>query len=123
MANTTTSAVFKLASSQCRRIIDVDVERAGKWPEIPKPKDTYVDGKLQGTLLTHWTEAHPPTLSADGVTPVYRITAHYVYAMNRPPTTEEKFRVGVAPHTNFQKDGDEVKFDPAEAYGNEELEP
>lgn len=118
-----TSKVFNLARAQCRRIIDVDVERAGKWPEIPPAKLTFTDEKLRGTLLKHWTEAHPPSLTADGVTPLYRLTAHYVYAMNRPPKESEKYRIGVAPQTVFAKTDDAVKFDPTQAYANPELEP
>ena len=118
-----TSIVFRLASGQCQRIIDSDVERAGTWPEIPPAKDTFTDGTLRGTLLRHWVDSHPPTLTADGVTPLYRLTAHYVYAMNRPPTIGESYRVGVAPQTKFQKTGPEVQFDPAVAYANQELEP
>lgn len=123
MATGNNSHIFDLSKPQCRRIIDVDVERAGDWPQIPKPEDSYTDGGLKGTLIKYWIEPHPPTLSPDGVTRVYRITAHYVYAMNRPPTAEEEFRVGVAPHTRYLRDGNEVKFKPDIAYGNPELHP
>lgn len=123
MPTQASSAFFKLGRPQCRRIIDVDIERAGELPEIPPPKETYTDGDLKGTLLEFSVDTHPPTLSADGVTPLYRLTAHYVYGMNRAPTEEEKFRLGVAPQTMFKRDDDEVKFDPKVAYGNKELEP
>jgi hypothetical protein len=118
-----TSKFFRLASGQCRRIIDSDVERAGIWPEAPPAKDAFTDGTLRGMLLRHSVESHPPTLTADGVTPLYRLTIHYEYGMNRPPTLDETYHVGVAPQTRFQKDGPEVKFDPAIAYGNRELDP
>jgi len=123
MSDKDTSIVFRLAGGQCRRIIDVDVERAGAWPEIPPPVDSYIDGELQGTLLKHWLEPHPPSLTVDGMTLIYRITAHYVYAMNRPPTLNEQFRIGVAPQTSVKKDDPESQFNPAMAYGNEELRP
>ena len=118
-----TTIVFRLGGGQCRRIIDVDIERAGAWPEVPPPVDSYEDGELRGTLLKHWIEPHAPSLTVNGMTLIYRVTAHYVYAMNRPPTLQEKLRVGVAPHTSIKQADPESHFDPTHAYGNEELRP
>ncbi|MEA3225526.1 MAG: hypothetical protein U9Q07_06210, partial [Planctomycetota bacterium] len=81
------------------------------------------DGKLRGTLLKHRTEANPPTLTADGVTKLYRLTVHYVYAMNRPPKDNEKYRIGIAPQTKYKQTDADGKFDPSQAYANEELNP
>lgn len=118
-----TSRVFRLAPAQCVRTITVDVERAGMWPEIPPPDATYTDGELEGTLLRHWKEPHPPSLTADGRTRLYRITAHYVYAMNRAPLMTESFRVGVAPQTKYKKTDDVVRFTPEIVYANKDLGP
>jgi len=106
-----TCEVFRLAPAQFRRVLEVDVERAGVWPEIPDAADTYQDGTLKGWLLEHWNEAHPPSLSADGVTSIFRLTAFYKYALNRPPTKKETLRVGAAPHTKFT--ADDNLLDPA----------
>jgi len=111
-ATAPTSKVFRLAPPQCRRVIEMDIERATKQPEIITPVDTYTDGDLTGTLLRHWLEPHPPTLSADGRTKLYRVTAYYVYALNRPPTLQEQFHLAVSPYTKYEKDDDEVQFDP-----------
>lgn len=118
-----TCRVFRVGAPQCRRQIDIDVERAGIWPEIVRPLDDYDDVDLHGTLLRHWIEAHPPSLTADGVTRLYRLTAHYVYALNRPPKQDEQFRVGVMPHTKYGRTDPEVQFDPDQAYANEDMEP
>jgi hypothetical protein len=110
--NPPTCQCFQVGQPQGRRVIELDFERAGTWPDVIPPLDSYTDGGLQGLLLRHWIEPHPPSLAADGVTAIYRITAYYVYALNRPPTLEEGFRVGVAPQTRFAKDDDQAKFNP-----------
>lgn len=122
---TDTSKVFRIGKTQARREIQYDAERIGQWPQLPPPVDSYEDceegqeghpDNLKGRLLRHWVEPHPPTLAADGVTRIYRTTAYYLYALNRPPTLEESVRVGVAPQTNLAKNDDAAKFDPAEAF-------
>jgi hypothetical protein len=121
-----TSKIFTLGGGQSQRIIDVDVERAGALPELPAPLDSYTDGEGNGitaTLLRHWTDMHPPTLSADGITPIFRLTAHYVYGLSRPPQIGEELRMGVAPQTAFQRNDEEAKFQPSVVYGNQELDP
>jgi hypothetical protein len=110
---TTTTRCFRLALPQCRRIIELDIERVGEWPQIIPPDDSYADDNLYGLLLRHWLEPHPPTLAADGKTKIYRVTAFYLYALNRPPTTSESFRVGVAPQTKYTKDDAEGRFYPS----------
>jgi len=117
------SCVFKLGQSQCRRLIDYDAERAGTWPEVVEPKDEFTDEQLHGTLLRHWTENFPPSVTVDGVTRIYRVATHLEYAMDRPPTTTEKYRIGVAPQTKYSQDADEVKFDPDIVYRRQDLNP
>lgn len=107
-----TCNVFRLALPQCRRVLEIDLERVGAWPNIPPPEDYYEDGALKGRLLRNWIEPHPPSLAADGISYVYRITAYYLYALSRPPTLQEGFRVGVAPQTKLTKDSDQAKFSP-----------
>jgi len=117
-----TCQVFQIGLPQGRREIEYDAERIGQWPQLPAPADYYEDGALKGRLLRHWVEPHPPTLAADGITRIYRVTAHYIYALNRPPLLSESLRVGVAPQTNLAKDSDEAKFNTQNAY-NENLGP
>jgi len=124
-----TSQVFQLALGQCHRTIDVDLERAGAWPEVVRPEKTYTDNvshpgnPLKGRLLRSSVESYPPTLSPDGVTRIYRVTAHHVYAMNRPPTMTERYQIGVQPQTKFKKTDDEVVFDTALVFTNKDLGP
>lgn len=96
-----TARTVKLSGGACKRIIKVDCERLGKVPLIPSPMEDYRDGKLIGRLLRYWVEAHPPTVSPTGDKKVFRLTAYYVYAMNRPPKPDEKVRTGVMPFTSF----------------------
>jgi hypothetical protein len=109
-----TAVVFQLGARQCRREVRVDFERLGKPPEIPKAKDTYEekDGGLKGTLLRHFTEVHPGVLTKDGGKKIYRTTAYYTYALNRPPTEGERLRVGVQPFTKMEVDDDDERLDP-----------
>lgn len=114
-----TCQVFRIGLSQGRREIEYDAERVGQWPQLPSPEDYYEDGNLKGRLLRHWVEPHPPCLAADGVSYVYRVTAHYLYALNRPPSLSESVHVGVAPQTKLTKDSAEAKFNPQNAYNGD----
>jgi hypothetical protein len=103
-----TSFVTRLARPQCRREIKVEAERVGdkkdekkRWPPMPKPLDSYTDGKLKGTLLKHHVTLLPPSLSADGEQQIYRAIGYYLYAMNRPPRGDEAIQVGVLPFTSL----------------------
>jgi hypothetical protein len=100
----THTAVFDLARPQGRREVRVDFERAGTWPEIPEPEDTYTDGEIVGTLIRSWDRALPPTLSADKVQKIYRIEAYYLYALNRPVEKDEATRIGILPQANMTQD-------------------
>ncbi len=109
-----TSVVFTLGGRQCRREIRVDVESVGAWPEIPQPKDEYTDGTLKGTRLKFWHRLHVPILTVDGRSKLYRITAYYLYAMNRAPLDSEKLNVGVLPYTSLKLEDEQ--YDPSESY-------
>ena len=115
-----TCVITRLGQGIARRIIRIEAERAGSWPQLPKPVDTYQDGTLKGTLLSHKLRAHPPTLTADGETSVYRLSAETVYALNRPPRPDETLRVGVLPTHTFSQEAN--AFNAEEAY-SEELGP
>jgi hypothetical protein len=115
-----TSVVFTLGGRQGRREIRVDAESAGGWPQIPSPVDEYTDGTLKGTRLKFWHRLHVPILTVDGRDKMYRITAYYLYAMNRAPLDSETLNVGVLPYTSLTL-ADE-KFAPSESY-SEQLGP
>lgn len=104
-ANSDTAAYATLSGGLCRRIIKVDCERVGKQPQIPVPIDSYDDpnGMLKGRLLEHWVEGSPPTLAPTGDKKIFRVTAYYVYGMNRPPAQDTKLAMGVLPFTSFAK--------------------
>ncbi len=101
-----TSVILGLAGGQCQRIIRIEAERMGQWPEIPEPVDEYTDGdgSLRGTLLEYWDRPMPPTVSVDASTPIYKIEAFYRYAMNRPPRKDEATRVGQLAFTAITQD-------------------
>ena len=109
-----TSAVITLSKGQARREIVYDAERMGVWPEMPTPANTYTDGTLKATLLKHSQKLHPPILGTDGKKRVFRIRAHYLYALNRPPREDERLRVGVLPFTNLARA--DTEFQPSLSY-------
>ena len=105
-----TSVVFTLGGRQCRREIRVDGERMNEWPEIPKPLDSYEEGGMTGFRLSFFHRCHAPILTVDGKAKLFRITAYYVYAMNRPPLTSEKLSTGVLPFTSMEMK--DTQYDP-----------
>jgi hypothetical protein len=96
-----TSVVLTLGAPQGQRVIRIDAERVGAWPELPEPLDTYTDGGLRGALLNHKLTPHAPTLAPDGATKIYRVTGTYVYALNRPPRVGETPALGGVPFANL----------------------
>lgn len=96
--NDDTSVALGLGAPMAQRVITVDAERVGAWPELPVPVDSYRDGGLRGVLLDHDLEPHAVTLAPDGSTKVYRVTARYVYALNRPPRVGETPALGSVPY-------------------------
>ncbi len=108
-----TSVVFTLGSRQCRREIRVDAERLNDWPQIPEPKETYTDGNLKGARLRFFHRNHPPTLTADGRSKLFRITAYYLYALNRPPLDTEELTIGALPFTSLKASDEKFKLKDA----------
>jgi len=106
-----TSVTMGLAATQCRREIRVEAERIGKWPGLPAPLDSYTDGDLKGKLLKHWDRYLPPVLTPDGRKKVYKVEAYYLYALNRPPRTDEATRVGVLQFTNASQSDNAITRD------------
>lgn len=92
-----TSTVFSLAAPIYRRVINVEAERVGGWPQMPEAKQTYSDGDLNGTLLDHSLVMVTPTVAPDAQKRIYRILGEYIYAMDRPPTPDELINAGTLP--------------------------
>ncbi len=99
-----TSVVATLCRPQTVRTIALTASRIGKPPEIPEPVDSYVDGKITGTLLKHWIKPIPRKVTVEGKQSVYEIEAFYQYALSRPPLKTEKINVGI---TAYLKDEQE----------------
>jgi len=92
-----TATIVQVAGSLFRRVIRVEAERAGAWPQLPMPAPYYRDGTLSGTLLSHSVVMVTPGVSPDAAKRTYKLLGEYVYALNRPPTLQEKLRNGKIP--------------------------
>lgn len=96
-----TSVFATLAAPQYRREVHYDSERIGQDPEIVSMPDTYTDGDgINATLLQAWDRALPPTLTANKKQTVHRIEGFRLYALDRPPQSGEKVKVGVLATVN-----------------------
>ncbi len=116
-----TAVVYALSKPIYRRILTVEAERVGAWPEMPWPEESYTDGKMHGTLLHHRTIQAVPGVSPDASKRTFRITGEYVYAVNRPPSIGEKNRVGSIPF--LRADQGDNQPNPIDIYSNQDLRP
>jgi hypothetical protein len=105
---------ISLAPAQCIRTITFDAERVGAWPSVPKPVLDYADGSLRARRIGYKLVPHPPTLSADRRTYIYRVRGEFRYQLNRAPTEEERLRTGALPFTSYGVS--ETQFDTMQAY-------
>ena len=80
------SAVFvRLAPATAKRIIDLEADRVGDWPGVIAFQD-YEDGALgRAHLLKHSLDTEPPQITADGITRMYVVKAHYEFGLERAP--------------------------------------
>lgn len=106
-AEDSTCKIVQLGPKQTTREIVLHYERKGSMPSIPEPVDVYQNGTITGTLLKHWETFYPPQLTNDGSGTLYRVDAHYIYALNRPPLKTENIDVGILPYVN--KESEEIK--------------
>lgn len=100
-----TNVVFDLAEPQACRIFEIDIERAGKLPEVPFPAETITDGTLIQTLAKKEETILAPVLTADGRHEVFRVIARYEYILSRPPLPTEVLRIGSHPYTTGSTNG------------------
>ena len=120
-ADEATCVVATVASPTCYRVVKLDAERIGKWPEVPHPLETYTDGKIVGTLVDQKLRPHPPVPAADGSRLIYRLDVEYTYALNRPPTVNESVAIGAPPALRYNASEKEVRFRAADAYSASKL--
>jgi hypothetical protein len=100
-----TCFVAAVALPVCRKVIKLDAERVGAWPEVPKGDDTIKDGAMTGTLLRTNVRAHPPVPTPDGRDLIYRLAVEHVYAMNRMPGQSDPMDVGCTPVVSREGSG------------------
>lgn len=112
-ANESTGYVT-LGKPQAQRVIKYDAERVGSMPTAPAPADSYQDGEIKGTLLRHIVTPHPATVAPGGQQIIYRVTAEYVYGLNRPYKEGEAALTGALPFVNLDQDAN--RFDPVVSY-------
>lgn len=119
-----TTAFVSLTGNRgaARRIVTYEAERVGKPPELPEPVDRYADGGIQGRLIDQRIESRPPHTSPDGQQLVFYASAEYVYALNRPPTQSEDYRIGALPFTSLQSTDAIAQFNAKQAFGNSALQ-
>ena len=79
-----TSAFVQVAPTMARRIITVEAERVGAWPEIPSPENYKDYDGQQGYLLNYERTPLGVAPSQSGDQRVYRVHARYVYGLIRP---------------------------------------
>lgn len=109
-----TVMTFQLGAGICYRRIVFDAERAGRWPQIPEPVDTFEDGKLKGTKLDDRITPHAPSLAKDRETWIYRVHGEYLYLLNRPVTRQDQPNTGVLPF--IDADLIDTIWEPNQAY-------
>lgn len=89
--------VARLAPRTGFRIIKVEAERLGAWPQIPDGEDYTDENGIQLKIMDQRIIDAAPTLSADGVNFHYAITAKFVYAMNRSLKKSDKIPTAKLP--------------------------
>lgn len=110
-----TGRVVRLADPTAQRIITIEAERAGTWPELSMIEDLTSDPTGTARLLSAVVENRNSKLSADGVTRIYYLRQVLIYALDRPPRPGE-FIAGTPP---YQLVGDSRNvFLPAEVFAD-----
>lgn len=92
-----TSLFFEIAPGMASRVIVVEAERIGAWPELPSPEENYVNGAIKGRLLEFSVTSQVPGITPDGNKGVYSLRAKYVYGLSRPPSSSESIHIGKVP--------------------------
>jgi len=93
-----TVALVQLHQGVAHRVVEVDAERVGEWPQLPKPIDYTDENGIEHTVLDHDIDPEAPTLAGDAVTNMFRASMRIEYAMSRPPRAGESLPVGNLPY-------------------------
>lgn len=94
-ANVASVEIIDLHNPVAERVYSAHVERAGAWPQLPKPVKVQTDPNgIEEFLAEVKMIPEPPFLLPDGKTLLYRAQIKYRYLLSRAPTTDEALRVG-----------------------------
>lgn len=92
----TATSLISLSAPQSRRVVRIQAERTGDWPEFPNP-DAMVyatTGGVRQAVLKTKLLGGTVTTSADGKS-IYRANAEYVFALERQPLPSEHLQFGL----------------------------
>lgn len=96
------AAIVSLAKPQCRRVVRVEAERIGEWPELPSGSQlTSLMPLGSGTASPSLTQTFlgkrrlfaAPFYTA-GAQKAYRVIVEYFFSLNRRPNDDEALPVG-----------------------------
>lgn len=96
---TDTCVTIQLARPTAKRVVRVEAERVGAWPEMPAAMTTAM-GSIPLTLKRAKITPRAPKLTGDGQTVLYASDAEYEHAMSRPTVAGESLDTGALPWMN-----------------------
>jgi hypothetical protein len=91
-------AVIQLHNGFAKRIVEIEAERIGEWPELPEPVPFTDSNSIEHTPTRYEISPAMPVLAADGLTDVFRSGMRIEYLLDRPPGVGESIPVGNLPY-------------------------
>lgn len=96
--NSDSMAFVTLARPCTTRVIRVEAERYGAWPDVPAAtKSVNMGDGVTATLLRSTLTPKAPELSPDGTDRLYSTDATFVYGLNKPVTSLSRITAGRLP--------------------------
>lgn len=95
-----TVAIVTLGPQTAKRIVRVEYERMGEWPQFWHPVDFVDQQGIKHTLLTWEPTFQSPNQTGDAHV-MKAVDAEYVLQMSRPPKKGEKIATVIMPWDNF----------------------
>lgn len=93
-------AIVRLAPDHAKRIVKVEAERQGDWPEVPAPEDYEDENGIQWRLLNSKSFPAAPPLTGDARKQIFRLDSEATYVAIRTPTLGRSvLRTGRLPFT------------------------
>ena len=94
----TPSAILTLGGGMSSAMVSWTAESYGKPPTMPHPDHsddnyTYMQGQILGENVV---------VGIDGVTPIYRVSGTYKYALKRPRTAKDDIFLGLVPSLTLE---------------------